>query len=215
VIRAVIDTNVLVSAMIAPSGNEALLVLAARQGFIRPCFSEEICDEYSGVLGRPKFGFSSDEIAALLNLLRENREMISPSTVLEGSPDPGDDKFIAYALAAKADYLVTGNKRDFPEDRIAPAMLVNAGELLNIITLEQIGVAATKRRKLGNIAGAAMRQVTALQKAAAYCGSFSPAYEYGSRNISGQRACRARQLTSVHDPKAGRGSRSLRSPGAF
>ena len=55
--------------------------------------------------------------------------------VCGGSPDPDDDKFIACALAAKADYLVTGNKRDFPEDQIAPTKLVSAGELLDIITL--------------------------------------------------------------------------------
>jgi len=48
-IRAVIETNVLMSAMIAPSGNESLIVLAAIQGLITPCLSQEICEEYSGV----------------------------------------------------------------------------------------------------------------------------------------------------------------------
>ena len=134
-IRAVIDTNVLVSAMIAPSGNESFVVLAATQGLITPCLSQEICEEYSGVLARPKFGFSSEEIGALLSLLREHGEMFTPAPVCGGSPDPDDDKFIACALAAKADYLVTGNKRDFPEDQIAPTKLVSAGELLDIITL--------------------------------------------------------------------------------
>lgn len=52
------------------------------------------------------------------------------------SPDPDDDKFIACARAAKADYLATGNKLDFPEDRLAPTKLVSAEELLNVITLE-------------------------------------------------------------------------------
>ena len=135
-IRAVIDTNVLVSSMIAPSGNESLIVLAARQGLIAPCLSQEICEEYSGVLARPKFGFSSEEIDALLSLLREHGEMFTPTPVRGGSPDPDDDKFIACALAARADYLVTGNKRDFREDQITPTKLVSAGELLNIITLD-------------------------------------------------------------------------------
>ena len=54
-IRAVIDTNIIVSALIMASGNEALIVLAAKQGLITPCLSEEICDEYAGVLARPKF----------------------------------------------------------------------------------------------------------------------------------------------------------------
>lgn len=135
-IRVVVDTNVLVSAMIAPSGNEALIVLAARQGLIAACLSDAICDEYAGVLARPKFGFAPEEITALLGLLREHGEMYRPAPLSHVSPDPDDDKFIACALAAKADYLVTGNKRDFPEDRLAPTKLVNAGELLNVITLE-------------------------------------------------------------------------------
>jgi putative PIN family toxin of toxin-antitoxin system len=62
VIRAVIDTNVLVSAMISPSGNEALLLLAVRQGFVKPCFSDEILEEYSGVLARRRFGFAADSL---------------------------------------------------------------------------------------------------------------------------------------------------------
>jgi predicted nucleic acid-binding protein len=38
VIRAVVDTNVLVSALIAPAGNEALIVLAIMQGWVKPYF---------------------------------------------------------------------------------------------------------------------------------------------------------------------------------
>jgi len=52
-IRAVIDTNVLVSALISPSGNEALLLLAVKQGLVRPCFSHAVLKEYSEVLTRP------------------------------------------------------------------------------------------------------------------------------------------------------------------
>jgi predicted nucleic acid-binding protein len=42
VIRAVIDTNVIVSALISPAGNEALIVLAIQQGLIQPSFLVEI-----------------------------------------------------------------------------------------------------------------------------------------------------------------------------
>ena len=69
-IRAIIDTNVLVSALIPPSGNEALLLLAVKQGLVRPCFSPAMLEEYSEVLARPKFAFSPDEITALIDLLQ-------------------------------------------------------------------------------------------------------------------------------------------------
>jgi putative PIN family toxin of toxin-antitoxin system len=82
-IRVVIDTNVLVSAMISLSGNEALLLLAVKQGFMTPCFSSAVLEEYSEVLARPKFGFSPDEIAALSDLLQRQGDLVRPSPLLE------------------------------------------------------------------------------------------------------------------------------------
>ena len=43
---------------------------------------------------------------------------------------------MACALAAQADFVVTGNKKDFPEDQLGATQVVSAGELLNLITLE-------------------------------------------------------------------------------
>jgi predicted nucleic acid-binding protein len=47
VIRAAIDTNVLLSGLLSPAGNEALILLAIHQGLVHPCFSEEILEEYA------------------------------------------------------------------------------------------------------------------------------------------------------------------------
>src|SRR5216684_8412888 len=105
-IRAIIDTNVLVSALIAPSGNEALLLLAVKQGLVRPCFSSAILTEYSEVLARPKFGFSFAEIQALVDLLKNQGELFHPQPVSGISPDPKDDKFLACALTAQVDFVV-------------------------------------------------------------------------------------------------------------
>jgi len=68
--RAVIDTNILVSAMISSTGNEALLILAINHGLVTPCFSADILREYFDVLLRPKFGFVPDEVESLLDLYR-------------------------------------------------------------------------------------------------------------------------------------------------
>ena len=135
-IRAVIDTNVLVSAMISSTGNEALLVMAINQGLVIPCFSREILKEYSGVLLRPRFGFPAGDVDALLDSLRERGKLLDPAPIDAVSPDPADDKFIACALSANADFLVTGNKRHFPQTRHMKARVVNAAELLEFITLE-------------------------------------------------------------------------------
>jgi predicted nucleic acid-binding protein len=52
------------------------------------------------------------------------------------SSDPADTKFLHCAQAARADYLVTGNKRDFPDASYGATRVLNAGELLDRITLE-------------------------------------------------------------------------------
>jgi putative PIN family toxin of toxin-antitoxin system len=134
VIRAVIDTNVAVSGLLALRGNEALILLAIHQGLVHPCFSEEIPEEYAAVLARPKFAFLPDEIAAVLAMLRQQGELFHPTASLAASVDPGDTKFLQCAEAAQADYIVTGNKRHFPELAYGVTSIVSAGELLDRIT---------------------------------------------------------------------------------
>jgi uncharacterized protein len=136
VIRAVIDTNVVVSGLLSPAGNEALILLAIHQGLVRPCFSEEMLEEYAGVLARPKFAFPADEIAALLAMFRNRGELIMPKAVMAVSVDPGDTKFLQCAETAQADYIVTGNKRHFPEATYGVTRVASASELLDWITLE-------------------------------------------------------------------------------
>lgn len=135
-IRAVIDTNVVVSGLLSPAGNEALILLAIHQGLVRPCFSEEMLEEYAGVLARPKFASPADEIAALLAMFRNRGELIMPKAVTAVSVDPGDTKFLQCAETAQADYLVTGNKRHFPEATYGVTRVASASELLDWITLE-------------------------------------------------------------------------------
>ena len=135
-IRAVIDTNVIVSALISSVGNEAIVLLAVNEGLLVPCFSEEILEEYRDVLRRPKFGFAADEVESLLRALKHHGASVDPREVAGVSPDPEDDKFIACAFASAADFIVTGNRKHFPEAKLGGIRVVNAAELLEIITLK-------------------------------------------------------------------------------
>ena len=135
-IRAVIDTNVLVSALISSVGNEALILLAINQGLVQPCLSEEILEEYAAVLVRPKFAFPPDEVDAVVAMFRIKGELFVPDVSAAASADPADTKFLQCAQAAQADFLVTGNKRDFPNPSYGPTRVVNAGELLSRIASE-------------------------------------------------------------------------------
>lgn len=70
------------------------------------------------------------------NLLRQCGNFVAPPGIPHVSPDPDDDKFIACALTGNAEFMVTGNKKHFPQSQLAGVKLVSAGELLELITLE-------------------------------------------------------------------------------
>lgn len=135
-IRAVIDTNVLVSGLLAPSGNEALILLAVRQGLVRPCLSEEIIAEYAEVLARPKFAFPPAEIAELIDMLHRRGEIFTPQHTATASPDRADTKFLECAEASAADVLVTGNKRHFPLGQYGKTAVLSGAELLEKVILQ-------------------------------------------------------------------------------
>ena len=104
------------SALISPFGNEALVLLAVQKEQVTPCLCRAIIDEYAGVLTRPKFNFAQHEIDGLIGLLQARGLLLEPLPAPGASPDPYDEPFIACALAAGAEFLVTGNKRHFPRN---------------------------------------------------------------------------------------------------
>jgi len=135
--RAVLDTNIIVSALLAPFGNEARLLGVVQNDKLTPCISREILAEYAGVLARPKFSFAKSEIAGLIGLMEAKGLMVDPPRITAASPDPKDNDFIACAIAANADFLVTGNRRHFPLQSCGQTRVVSAGELLEILNTPQ------------------------------------------------------------------------------
>jgi putative PIN family toxin of toxin-antitoxin system len=113
VIRAVIDTSVLVSGLLSPAGNEALILLAISQGLCGPASRRTSLEEYAGVLARPKFAFPPDDIEAVLAMFRSRGELFLPDVSAADSSDPADTKFLHCAQAAQADYLVTATSAIF------------------------------------------------------------------------------------------------------
>lgn len=114
-IRAVLDTNVVVSALLTPSGVTAsLLNLAALHAF-RCYVSRPILDEYREVLGRDHLGIAEREVITSIARLQPSAVLLTPRRRLQVCRDPGDNKFLECALEGRADYLVTGNLRHFPK----------------------------------------------------------------------------------------------------
>jgi putative PIN family toxin of toxin-antitoxin system len=108
-IRVVLDTNVLVSALLQPQGRPAQVLLLTTAGpAARLCVSAEVYAEYEEVIRRPRFKRNENEISDVLRAIREVGIWVKPSHKVRGCIDP-DDVFLECAQAARAHYLVTGN----------------------------------------------------------------------------------------------------------
>ncbi len=114
-VKAVLDTNVLVSAFLKGNGREALIFsLACARRFI-PAVSDLLLREYEEVLTRPGFGFNAQKIRIELSRFLA-AAFRAPTNVpsVHAAYDPADDMVLDCALASGASYLVTGNTRHFP-----------------------------------------------------------------------------------------------------
>src|SRR5579871_4607906 len=111
-IKVVIDTNVLVSGILKPGGREAAVLDLIAQGKLAWCTSEPILDEYQRVL-LAKLRLPSLPVQYYLSLAKAGPFFV-PDIRLAKSPDEPDNRFYECAHSARADYLVTGNLKDFP-----------------------------------------------------------------------------------------------------
>jgi putative PIN family toxin of toxin-antitoxin system len=109
--RVVLDTNVLISALLF-KGRTARIVTLWRKGKIVPVMSRETFDELRRVLEYPKFSLSQREIKAIIEeeILPFFEVVDVDRPVEKVARDPDDDKFIACAIAGKATCIVTGDK---------------------------------------------------------------------------------------------------------
>lgn len=110
VIRVVLDTNVLVSALLL-KGTLRKIVDFWEQGIIVPLISEETFDELITVLHYPKFPLTEKEIRWIVEeKILPYFEVIEVIDKVHGvCRDPADDKFISCAISGKADFLVSGD----------------------------------------------------------------------------------------------------------
>ena len=131
--RVVLDTNVVVSALIKPDGLEERVLRLALSGHLILYASPAIFAEYVAVLARPKLKLKQDEIEIVLAELRKASTLVKPTQPVSAAADESDNRFLECAEAADADYIVTGNKRHFPE-QWKRTKIVNARYILHSIT---------------------------------------------------------------------------------
>jgi putative PIN family toxin of toxin-antitoxin system len=129
-IQAVLDVNVLYSAILKPSGKSALLLRLALDGVFDICISSGIVEELISILNRPKArkelgrGFSREQLLGLLGHLVGAFNFIGeapPADIVPG--DPKDNHIVSAAVYVKADYLVSGDKRHILPLKDHPGLL--------------------------------------------------------------------------------------------
>ena len=117
---AVIDTNVLVSALLSPKNDSATVQVVQKiiNGNIIQIYSHEIAREYKIVLNRKKFKFSQNNIDFLLNSIFFFGIFFEPISCNLSLPDIKDLPFYLTALQNqdKDSFLVTGNLKHFPSE---------------------------------------------------------------------------------------------------
>jgi len=114
--RIVIDTNVIVSALIGSNYPRQILYNLVFEKKIIVCTSSDIFKEYIEVLSREKFRKYPEFVAKaeiVLNKLYELSIKYIPSIKLTVIADEPDNRILELAVTAQADYIVTGNTRDF------------------------------------------------------------------------------------------------------
>ena len=133
---AVIDTNVLVSALLSSHDDAATVQVISKlfTGEVIPLFSDEILREYNEVLRRKKFHFKESTVSTLINVIETCGEKVVPSPTGEFLPDRKDLPFYEVVIEKREDnpYLVTGNMKHFP----AKPFIVTAREFLDILNSE-------------------------------------------------------------------------------
>ena len=129
---AVLDTNVLVSAMLKTGSVPGHVVAEALQGDIIPVLNGDILTEYEDVLNRPKFRFDKRAVKVLLDELKKRAVYSDYGLIEDEIPDPKDVIFYAVLMEKRKEddaYLVTGNLKHFP----LRTYIVTPRELLDII----------------------------------------------------------------------------------
>lgn len=133
IIRVVLDTNILVTALLF-KGELSRIVEGWQRGKIVPLISKETFVELKTVLEYPKFSLSHAEIESIIEQeILPFFEVVKISHPVRGLyRDPEDDKFISCAIAGEADFIVTGDKDLLDLRKYQSIKMIQASDFLNL-----------------------------------------------------------------------------------
>ena len=115
--RVVLDTNIIVSALLTPGGTPAQVMSLIAHGSVQVCYNQAIFDEYEEVLSRAKFKpeITQELKRSVLDPLRAIGLLFDVIPSVFPMKDENDRVFYDVANKAGA-FLVTGNKKHYPDE---------------------------------------------------------------------------------------------------
>ena len=136
--KVILDTNIIISAAHNPASKPALVLaiaLSQKPELVAMYISKEVWEEYQEVITREKFKyFNQRHVKELLSQIKKHAKMVKPSVPVSAIKiDPADNRLLECALAAAADYLVTGNIKHFPFKKFQNTRIVSPQEFLVIL----------------------------------------------------------------------------------
>ena len=134
--RLILDTNVLVSALIQRNFPYLIVDQILADDKLRLCLSEQVFAEYVAVLSREKFSRFPDfhfRAQTLLADIESQALKFNPAISLDIISDKADNRLLELAETCQADYLVTGNTSDFTMTEYKGTKIVSPKELFELL----------------------------------------------------------------------------------
>ncbi len=135
ILRVVIDTNHIMSAILSDRGASSKLIdwMTKEVDYFTLLISESIRKEYDTVSGWLVPDTKRNEMRRILDILYDRAEIVNAIIRLNVCPDESDNRFLECAVAGKADYIVTKNIRDFPPTEYQGVKIVRIAKFLNVL----------------------------------------------------------------------------------
>lgn len=130
-LRVVLDTNVFVSGLRVKRSKPAQIVDLWREERFQLIVSDAVFEEYLVVLSQPVLKIDLADVRAVMQYVYLKAEFIHPGQRIHVvKDDPSDDKFIECAAAAKADFIVSGDKHLLALGEFGDIKIVSVAEFL-------------------------------------------------------------------------------------
>ncbi len=132
-IKTVIDTGITVSAAFRDRTPEEVILFIVEQEDFEWVISPAILEEYTEVLARKKFNLPSEVLQKWREIFEQSTIIIEPNIEIEFPRDQKDAMFLECALAAEADYLITGDK-DFEEaQKLVQTTIISVSQFKKLV----------------------------------------------------------------------------------